>query len=44
MTELFKAVIAIHQGFTMTGYEWEPQWTSDCSKPNHNQANWARES
>lgn len=31
MKELFKAVIAIHQGFTMTGYAWEPEWTSDCS-------------
>jgi len=31
MKELFKAVIAIHKGFTMTGYKWEPQWTSDCS-------------
>ena len=31
MTELFKAVVAIHQGFTMTGYTWEPEWTSDCS-------------
>ena len=31
MKELFKAVIAIHKGFTMTGYEWEPQWTSHCS-------------
>ena len=32
MKELFKAVNAIHQGFTMTGYEWEPEWTSDCSQ------------
>ena len=32
MKELFKAVIAIHKGFIMTGYEWEPQWTSHCSQ------------
>ena len=31
MTELYKAVIAIHQGFTMTGYAWEPEWTSHHS-------------
>ena len=31
MKELFKAVIAIHKGFTMTGYEWEPDWTSSFS-------------
>ena len=32
MKELFKAVIAIHKGFTMTGYEWEPDWTSSMSE------------
>lgn len=34
MTELFQAVIAIHKGFTMTGYEWEPDWTSSMSESN----------
>ena len=34
MTELFQAVIAIHKGFTMTGYEWNPQWTMSLSLTN----------
>ena len=32
MAELLSAVSAIHKGFTMTGYEWEPQWISHCSQ------------
>ena len=42
MKELFKAVIAIHKGFTMTGYEWEPEWTSIysvCVQPDQTKNN-----
>jgi len=34
MQDLFTAIIAIHKGFTMTGYEWEPDWTMSLSLAN----------
>ena len=31
MEDLFPAIAEIHRGFTMTGCEWQPNWTSSVS-------------